>query len=191
MKIGVDLDGVIFDSEKDYIIYSELYDMLELKRNSKRNEKEMPFAKREGWSEEELEEFYKKYSQQIIKEANYMPGAKMILKMLKEEGNELRIVTARRIEDEKETTEKRLKEDDMNIFSKSYFSANNKAEVCQKENIDIMIDDSKRNCKMVSESKIKTIYLRDPMAYEMEENEYLKVLYNWGEIYRYIKTLQE
>lgn len=39
MKIGIDLDGVIFDSEKDFRIYSELYDMLELKRNSKKTKK--------------------------------------------------------------------------------------------------------------------------------------------------------
>lgn len=30
MKIGIDLDGVIFDSEKLYRVYTELYDMIEL-----------------------------------------------------------------------------------------------------------------------------------------------------------------
>ena len=29
MKIGVDLDGVIFDTEKEYRVYSELYDMID------------------------------------------------------------------------------------------------------------------------------------------------------------------
>ena len=127
-------------------------------------------------------------SQQIIKEANYMPGAKMILKMLKEEGNELIIVTARRIEDEKETTEKRLKEDDMNIFSKSYFSANNKAEVCQKENIDIMIDDSKRNCKMVSESGIKT-YMMDSRTNKGLIDEKIERVYSWPHLYMKLKEI--
>ena len=37
MKIGIDLDGVIFDSEKEFRVYSELYDMLDLKQNSKIN----------------------------------------------------------------------------------------------------------------------------------------------------------
>lgn len=31
MKIGIDLDGVIFDSEKEFRVYSELYDLLDLK----------------------------------------------------------------------------------------------------------------------------------------------------------------
>lgn len=28
MKIGIDLDGVVFDSEKEYRVYSELYDII-------------------------------------------------------------------------------------------------------------------------------------------------------------------
>ena len=40
MKIGIDLDGVVFDSEKEFRVYSELYDMLDLKQNSKINNKE-------------------------------------------------------------------------------------------------------------------------------------------------------
>lgn len=191
MKIGIDLDGVLFDSEKDYRIYSELYDMLELKRNSKINEKELPFQKRFEWDEKENADFFGKHHKKIIEESNYMPGAKMILKMLKDEGNELIIVTARKNEIEKELTKKRLEKDNMNIFDKSYYEVSDKAEVCKKENIDVMIDDSNTNCKKLSESKIKTIYLKDAPSYEMEENEYLKVLYNWGEIYRYLKTMQE
>ena len=29
MKIGIDLDGVVFDSEKEFRVYSELYDMID------------------------------------------------------------------------------------------------------------------------------------------------------------------
>lgn len=101
------------------------------------------------------------------------------------------IVTARKNEVEKELTEKRLEKDNMNIFYKSYYEISDKAEVCKKENIDVMIDDSNTNCKNISESKIKTIYLKDAPSYEMEENEYLKILYNWGEIYRFLKSMQK
>lgn len=193
MKIGIDLDGAVFDSETDYRVYSELYDLLELKRNSKINERELAFQKRFKWSEEEIADFFQKYQKKIVEESNYMPGAKMVLNMLKEEGHELLIITARGTVNEKviEWTEKRFKNDNMNIFNKTYYKVVNKEEICKKENIDVMIDDSNSNCKKISESKIKTIYLKDAPSYDMEENEYLKVLYNWGEIYRYIKDLQE
>lgn len=192
MKIGIDLDGVVYDTEKNFRIYSELYDLLELKQNSKINEREVRFQDRFNWSEEQVEKFLIKYCDSIINESNYMPGAIKILKMLKDEGHELIVITARGSFNKKmiEDTEKRLKQDKMDIFEKYYFGAEDKASVCKKENIDIVIDDSNINCKNISENKIKTIYLKDAPSYDMKENEYLKVLYNWGEIYRYVKELE-
>lgn len=191
MKIGIDLDGVVFDSEKDFRIYSELYDLLELKQNSKINEKEIKFQNRFNWSEEQAKDFSKRFCNFIIKTSNYMPGAKKILKMLKEDGHELIVVTARGIyiKDLINLTQERLKQDKMDIFDKYFFGYEDKASVCKKENIDVMIDDSNINCKNLAENKIKTIYLKDAPSYDMEENEYLKVLYNWGEIYRYLNEL--
>ena len=52
MKIGIDLDGVVFDSEKVYRVYSELYDMLEIKQNSKIDNGEIRFQERFAWTEE-------------------------------------------------------------------------------------------------------------------------------------------
>ena len=43
MKIGIDLDGVVFDSEKKFRVYSELYDMIDLKQNSKVDNRELRF----------------------------------------------------------------------------------------------------------------------------------------------------
>ena len=42
------------------------------------------------------------------------------------------------------------------------------------------------------EEYMKTIfdYQREIIS-ELKENEYLKVLYNWGEIYRYIKEIEK
>lgn len=192
MKIGIDLDGVVFDSEKDFRIYSELYDMIDLKQNSKKDNRQIRFQDRFNWTQEETENFLKKYHKQIIREANYMPGAIKILKMLKEEGNSLIIITARGGMNEEiiKLTNERLNKDKMDIFDKYYWKTENKDEICVKENIDIMIDDSYEKCKKISNAKINTIYLKDAPSYDLMENEYLKVLYNWGEIYRYIKEME-
>ena len=192
MRIGIDLDGVVFDSEKEYRIYSELYDLLDLKRNSKINNKEMKLEKRFNWTPEEKLGFLNKYQKKVISEVNFMPGAKDVLKMLKDDGHNLIVISARgSIIKEKtlEITEERLKQDNMYIFDKYYLAKENKEEICLNENIDIMIDDSYGKCKSLANKKIKTIYLKDAPSYDLEENEYIKVLYNWGEIYRYIKEL--
>lgn len=192
MKIGIDLDGVIFDSEQDFRVYQELYDMLELKQNSKRDNREARFEKRFDWTEDTKMEFLDKYHAKVVTETNYMPGAKMILKMLKDDGHELIVITARggMNPDIIPISNQRFEKDNMiDVFDKYYYAAQDKAEVCKKENIDIMIDDSFDNCKKISENKIKTIYFKDAPSYDLEENEYLKVLYNWGEVYRYLKSL--
>ena len=194
MKIGIDLDGVVYDSEQDIRVYQELYDIIELKQNSKLDSKEVRFEKRYNWTKETNVKFLYKYHEQIVKEANYMPGVKMILKMLKDEGHELIVITARGGMNPNiiPITKQRLEEDEMmKIFDKYYYAVKDKAEVCKSEDIDVMIDDSNHNCKNTSESGIKTIYFKDAQSYDMEENEYLKVLYNWGEVYRYLKEFEK
>ena len=192
MKIGIDLDGVVFDSEKEFRVYSELYDMLDLKQNSKINNKELKFQSRFKWTKEDIDGFLNKYHKQIIVESNFMPGVKRILRLLKEDGHTLILITARggMNRDMIKVTEERLQQNEMNIFDKYYWATENKDEVCVKENVDIMIDDFCDKCKSIANSKIKTIYLKDAPSYDLEENEYIKVLYNWGEIYRYIKEIE-
>ena len=193
MRIGIDLDGVVFDSEKEFRVYSELFDMIDLKQNSKTDNRKLKFQDRFQWTQKETEDFLKKYHKQIIEESNFMPGVKRILKLLKEEGNSLILITARGgiNKDMIKITEERLKENGMDIFDKYYWATENKEEVCKKENIEIMIDDFCKNCESIANSKIKTIYLKDAPSYDLEENKYIKVLYNWGEIYRYIKEMEK
>ena len=191
MKIGIDLDGVVFDSEKEFRVYTELYDMCDLNKNTKKNNKELKFQDRFNWNKEEIEGFLSKYHKKIILESNFMPGAISVLNMLKQDGHQLILITARggMNKDMIKVTEERLKQSNMDIFDKYYWATENKDEVCIKENVDIMIDDFYEKCKSISKAKIKTIYLKDAPSYELEENEYIKTLYNWGEIYRYIKEI--
>ena len=191
MKIGIDLDGVVFDTEKEFRVYSELFDMLSLKQNSKKNNKELRFQDRFNWSDEQTQSFLDKYHRRIDEEANYVPGAKDVLHLLKKDGHQLVVITARGGWNKEmiDITKRRFYNDDMDIFDKCYWACENKGEVCLKEKIDVMIDDSYEKCKMISEEKIKTIYLKDAPSYEIQDNEYVKTLYNWGEIYRYISEL--
>lgn len=193
MRIGIDLDGVVFNTEREYRVYSELYDMIDLKQNSKIDGKEMGRTEAFKWTTEEFEGFLKRYHKKVTQEASYMPGAQEVLKLLKEEGHTLVVITARGVlnQDMIKITEERLKQDNMDIFDKYYWKTENKEEVCKKENIDVMIDDSYKKCESTSKNKIKTIYFQDAETYDLEENEYLKVLYNWGEIYRYLKEIEK
>ena len=186
MKIGIDLDGVVFDSEKEFRILSEIYDMKELKQNSKLDNREVSFQRRFDWTDEQSEEFFNKNIKWIIENANVMPGAKRVLKMLKDEGNELIVITARGGKDEEiiDISQNKIKENGMDIFDKYFYAVKNKAEICRNEGIDVMIDDTTQNCIDISNEGIKTLYFRDGASFELAESNLIKTVYNWGEIYR-------
>jgi len=187
MKIGIDIDGVILDSEREFRVKSELYDVIKLKRNSIIDNKELKVQARYSWNEQELYNFVNQEFMKVSRECNFMPGAIEIINMLKQEGHELIIITARGqiIKEMQPVAEERFKERNL-AFDKYYWAIEDKLEICKKENIDVMIDDYYETCKNTSDAKIRTLYFREYPNYELKENEYLKEVHNWGEIYRYI-----
>lgn len=192
MKIGIDIDGVILDYERVLKTYGDLYDFIELKKDGIVNRNEHYLRNRYDWTEEERMNFVNKYFLELSKNTPLIPGAKTVISMLKKEGNELIIISARggMIEKMKDVALEKFKEEKIS-FNKYYWKQDDKLEVAKKEKIDVMIDDSYDVCKKLSSNKIKTIYFRDKDMKLLEQNEYLKEVSNWGEIYRYIKNLEE
>lgn len=91
------------------------------------------------------------------------------------------------IEEMKDIAIEKFKKESLS-FNKYYWKQDDKLEIAQKEQIDFMIDDSYDVCKELSSNRIKTIYFRDKEMKKLEQNEYLKEVSNWGEIYRIIKN---
>lgn len=192
MKIGIDVDGVILDFERVLKAYGDLYDFIELKKGGIINRHENYLRNRYDWTEEERMNFVNKYFLKLSKKTNLIPGAKEVINMLKKEGNEFIVISARggTVEKMKDVAIEKFEEEEI-LFDKYYWKQEDKLEVAQKENIDIMIDDSYDVCKKLSENKIKTIYFRDKEMKKLEQNEYLKEVSNWGEIYRIINTIEQ
>ena len=191
MKIGIDVDGVIIDYERVLRAYGDLYDFIELKKEGIINRNEHLLRNRYNWTEEERINFVNNYFLKLSKKATLLPAAKDVIKMLQDEKNEFIIISARggMIEETKDVALEQFKENDLE-FSKYYWKQEDKLEIAKKENIDFMIDDNYEICRKMSENKIKTIYFRDKEMNKLEQNQYLKEVSNWGEIYRYIKEIQ-
>ncbi len=189
MKIGLDIDGVILDSENVFRASAELYDLLELHKNGVVNPKGFRNSERYDWNANEISGFREKFVE-LTKKSMLMPNAKEVLQLLKKDGHELIIITARglTIKGMKEAGEERL--NDFNLtFNKYFWCVEDKTAICKQESIDIMIDDKSSICNDTAQNKIKTLYFRDVNREKLEENEYLKEVNNWGEIYRYIYNL--
>ena len=190
MKIGIDLDGVVIDSETTFRTYEEIFDLDKLNANNLIDREEPKFQARYNWNDKEQKEFIKNYFMTVSKESPLMAGFIGVYNLLKKEDMEFIVITARGgfIEEMKDDAERLLNENNI-IFDKYYWKQDDKLEVCQKEKIDIMIDDDHKVIKRLSSNGIKTLYFRDTGLKKLEESEYIKEVNNWGDIYRYIKSM--
>ncbi len=191
MKIGVDLDGVILDSEILFRIEAEIFDEDVLNKNSLVKRNEILIEDRYNWSKEERKRF-QPYLRKVAMDANLAPGAKEIINLLKLMGHEIILISSRGDTDSimQEIGKESLRKYDI-FLDKYYFAVKDKLQVCKKENIDIMIDDNYIKCLDVSKGGIFTLYFADSGMKLVEENDKLKIVYNWGEIYRVIKNKQK
>ena len=188
MKIGIDLDGVVIDSETTFRTYEEIFDIDILKGNNLINKKEPKFQARYNWSSNQEKEFIEKYFLKVSRESGLMSGFIAIYELLKKQGHEFVVITARGgyVKEMKDDAIRLLEENNIK-FDKYYWNVEDKLEICKKEIVDIMIDDDWNIIKKIAENKIRTLYFRDTNLMILEENQYIKEVNNWGEIYRYIK----
>lgn len=186
MRIGIDLDGVVIDSETTFRTYEEIFAIENLNNKKIVNIEEPKYQTRYDWSKEEWEMFNQKYLLKAAQESNLMGGFKEIYKKLKEQGHEMIVITARGgfFEEMKDDAIRILNENGI-VFDKYYWKIENKVEICEKENIDVMIDDDYKIIKQISDAKIKTLYFRDTNLKKLEETEFIHEVNNWGDIYRY------
>lgn len=187
MNIGVDLDGVLFDTEDYFRTYSMLYNYDFIKR-SEVDREELYFSKRFNWTNEEVDEFFDKYMETIELEAPVMPMAKQVLQRLKDKGHKLFIITNRgsRYKVEVEVTRKRL--EDLGIeFDGVFLGVHDKAGKCKELQIDVMIDDLYNNVENVSNVGIRCLYFRDLVLKSFDENyKIVREVRNWADIYKEI-----
>ena len=191
MKIGLDLDGVVIDSERVFRTYNEIF---EIEKNMDKliDKSEAKFQRRFDWTLEEQLEYTNKYFIKSVENSNLMAGFKIVYDLLKQEDVELIVITSRGIApkgnfiQEMEDNAKKLLADNNIIFDKYYWKQKDKLEASQKENIDLMIDDDYRIVSKLAENGIKCLYYREAGIKKVENNKNVTEVHNWGEIYRII-----
>ena len=182
MNIGVDFDGVLFDSESMLRSAAAIF-------NNKINHKDMKYHeelkgyKRYQWSKDIEQKFLNNNLLEILKTAPIMPYAKQVLTEIKNAGHQLYAITSRGLiyPDEINITNQRLKEENI-MFDKIFFSVDNKLDICKENNVDIMIDDLYDTIKNLSENGIDCLYYRD-LVLKFYNNHNVKEVRNWGDIY--------
>lgn len=191
MKIGIDIDNVIsnFNDEllKEYLKHDK-----ELRNTGIINEDVFIRYGMFDWTEKEESEFYKNNIERIAKKLQPLNRATETIKKLKEDGNEIIIISGRNngeYNNPYKLTEEWLAKYNI-VYDKliltNAYNKEEKANVCKENNIDIMIEDSTQTA--VNIEKIGTNVLFMNTRYN-KNNENFEKVSNWKEIYSKISKL--
>lgn len=191
MRIGIDIDNVISNFNDELLKECLKHDKT-LRNIGIVNEELYMIRGMFDWSEEEIKSFYSRNIQRIATNLKPINNSKQIIDKLKEDGNEIYIITGRNngeYTNPKEMTEKWL--DKYKIYYDKLILTNaydNHAKTieCIKNNIDIMIDDSTRICLDLKENGIRVFQMETRYN---KENSQIEKVSSWKEIYSKISAL--
>ncbi len=187
MRIGIDLDDTITKTDEILFKYAKIYNEEE-KILFNINREEWNLTKAFGWNEENIKEFFSKYLKSIYEEAEIKENAKERINKLKDDGNEIIIITARDTKSLKQVhkvCKDWLINNKINV-DKIVVDGEDKAQKCLENKIDIFIDDNICNCENVYNNLKIPVLLMNGRYNKDYQNPKIKRVYNWNEIYNEI-----
>ncbi|MFR2534359.1 MAG: 5' nucleotidase, NT5C type [Clostridia bacterium] len=194
MKIGIDIDGVLTNTSqfmitagsrfaqktgKGVLIDRDAFDVIDMF----------------GWDEETTAQFWEENIFDYAKNNPILPFAAEVIQSLKEEENEIYIITARIFSerlDEKglkmRNTVKQWLKDNQVIYNQLLFTKESKKTYCQAYQIELMIEDSPKNIIELADS-IPVICMDMPYNRQVQVANMTRCA-NWKQIYDTIQQMQ-
>ncbi len=192
MRIGVDIDNVI--SNFDEVLLKAYMEHDKSLRNKGIVHKDAVVRRKFDWTEEEEESFYHNNLERIAADFEPIEGASKYIKMIRNLGHEIYIISGRdngEYSRPYEMTEKWLKKYDIEydkLILTNAYNTHEKADICLKNNIKILIDDSQRTCMDAYYFGIDALIMDMP---HNRNNTVLTRVHNWQEIYEYVKNYRK
>ena len=195
MNIGIDIDDTISNTFESAKNYAEEYIKNELKK-----EPVMDISKVKdhyyirdmfGLTTEESDYFWKKYYNKIIENVKPKASSVEMINKLREDGNKIIIITARWSDEENDAfkiSEIWLKKNGIK-YDKLYTGIEVKDETAIKEKIDLFIDDSINQCKVVTEAGIKSYLFDAETNRHINPDKAIERVFSWDEIYNKTKLM--
>ncbi|MDR0462283.1 MAG: hypothetical protein LBG88_03050 [Christensenellaceae bacterium] len=194
MRIGIDFDGVLFETEKWWRAAATLYNN-DIVKNKVADKDAFLLQDKFNWSRENVLGFFKKYHLALTAKASPLPFVKEMTDRLRKEGHKLFIISTRQAMDKQMivAAEKALQKykiivdgwlDGVTDFS-GRVPKMDKIQTLQKNKIDIMIEDNPEIAEECARAKIPCILIparhtrsvKSLLVYEVED---------WVEIYQTI-----
>ena len=179
MKIGIDLDDTICRTTE--IVHNRLEEYSKIVNLNPLDIMNDEYLK---------QEFFNKYLYDIYTNVEIKREVAKVLKRLRNKNNKIIIITARgygyseKIDKIMEITKEWLRKNNIevdDIILSSY--GEEKAKICKKNNIDLMIDDDPYNYKKIVSAGIKCILFDDRGKYNLKQD----YITNWLDVEKYIE----
>lgn len=189
MRIGIDIDGVLTDIEQWQLdVGGKFFSRF---NKSVLNKDGYEITKIFNVSDELDSQFWNEYLYDYVTKEPSRKYASEVIKKLKDDGNEIYIVTARYLTDRNNEDGEKMRKIVVNWLAEQkidydeiIFSPEDKKENCKKYNIDIMIEDKVDNINKIS-SIIPVICFHAGYNNECKGKNIYRV-YNWYDIYNLI-----
>ena len=196
MRIGIDIDGVLNSQYNFCIDYGTKF-CNELGKYKLENINVIDTTDMFLWGEDIAHQFWNKFREDLVVKLPAKLFASEVINKLKDDGNEIYIITARKNNDEwfpdylkndvEGLTKKWLKDNDI-YYDEIKFDVKDKGEYCRSNKIDIMIDDDPINIrKLVGNTHV--IVFDYPYNRNKEFASLMRA-YSWYDIYDRIEYLK-
>ena len=196
MNLGIDIDDtiantydVLFKYVQEYTIHDIVIDREKTNRDIIAQMYRTNF--RNG-DEKQDKEFLNRYYEKTVLKVKPKMNAVEKIKKLKEEGNQIYLITARFPSNKfniEELTRNWLKKYDI-PYDKLILNSQNKVIVAKENDIDIFVDDSIKNCTEMANVGIKT-YMMDTIINKDFESENIERVYSWPHLYQKIENYRK
>ena len=187
MNIAIDLDGVIFDTERMHLKESEKYN--KIYGGKLIDKQELRINKRYNWSHEQYQDYESKTTIPFQKICPVIDGAKRVIDRLAK-NNRIFICSARGEygQEEIDISYKRLAEEKIKVHE-YLFNHQNKIDICKQNKIDIIIEDYYDNALMLAQAGIHVFYYREFVDKKIHLTNVTEV-HNWQDIEREFEKLK-
>ena len=196
MNIGIDIDDTIantYDVLFKYVQEYTIHDIVTDREKANRDIiAQMYYTNFRNGDKKQDKEFFDKYYEKTVLKVKPKRNAVENIKKLKEEGNQIYLITARFPSNKfniEELTKNWLEK--YNIpYDKLILNSQNKVIVAKENDIDIFVDDSIKNCTAMAKAGIKT-YMMDTIINKDFESENIERVYSWPHLYQKIENYRK
>lgn len=197
MRIGIDIDGVLTDIEQWQLDYGSKFYFEKYGKEIQNNE---------GYETTEIfkvdskldDEFWTEYFKDYSINVDVRKFASEVIKKLKQDGNEIYIITARGsflshsanvmlFEENKKIVLEWLRKNEIE-YDKIIFSPEDKLSICLENNIDVMVEDKVDNINKIS-TRIPVICFHAGYNKNCKDNNIFRC-YSWYDIYSKISSIK-